>query len=125
MTTPDNLPPLPALNPGERNSGLAMAADGTPSHHLILLPGAANDITWPDALEWAKSAGGRQVNGKYDHLFEQLKVGSCIVCEFQERESMRNALVKWLRRKGKAEELTAYSVSKCADGKARVWLTRK
>jgi len=46
------------LAPGERYAGLVLAADGTPSHHLVLLPDAASDVTWQDAKAWAESVGG-------------------------------------------------------------------
>jgi len=46
------------LAKGERYAGLVLNEDGTPSHHLVLLPGQAEDIDWPDAIEWASKAGG-------------------------------------------------------------------
>jgi hypothetical protein len=46
------------LAKGERYAGLILHEDGTPSHHLVLLPGQAEDIDWPDAIEWAAKAGG-------------------------------------------------------------------
>jgi hypothetical protein len=46
------------LQPGERYAGLLLNEDGTPSHHVVLLPGDADDVTWPAAVEWAKQAGG-------------------------------------------------------------------
>lgn len=46
------------LQPGERYAGLALDANGQASHHLVLLPGEATDITWPDATAWAEKAGG-------------------------------------------------------------------
>lgn len=46
------------LQPGERYAGLLLNEDGTPSHHVVLLPGEAEDITWPKACEWAASVGG-------------------------------------------------------------------
>lgn len=46
------------LAPGERYAGIVLDGAGEPKHHLVLLPGDAESITWPDALEWAKKAGG-------------------------------------------------------------------
>ena len=46
------------LAPGERYAGIVLDGAGEPKHHLVLLPGDAENITWPDALEWAKKAGG-------------------------------------------------------------------
>lgn len=49
---------LPELAENEIYAGICLNADGSPSHHLILLPGQADKITWPDALEWATAQGG-------------------------------------------------------------------
>ena len=47
------------LQPGEHYAGLVLhAATGTPLHHLVLLPGDRDDITWADAGAWAESIGG-------------------------------------------------------------------
>ena len=46
------------MQPGECYAGLVLSADGLASHHLILLPGAAVDVSWPDAQAWAQKAGG-------------------------------------------------------------------
>lgn len=47
-----------SLAEGEHYAGLALKADGTPSHHLILLPGEGEDLQWTAAVEWAEKAGG-------------------------------------------------------------------
>lgn len=46
------------LAPGERYAGLVLNDDGAVSHHLILLPGDADDLTWPTAKDWANEQGG-------------------------------------------------------------------
>ena len=47
------------LQAGEIYAGLVLdAASGGPSHHLILLPGEAVDVTWQQAKDWAASARG-------------------------------------------------------------------
>ena len=46
------------LGPGERYAGLVLSADGEPAHHLVLLPGEAEDVTWGQAKEWAAKQGG-------------------------------------------------------------------
>ncbi len=43
---------------GERYAGLVLDADGLASHHLILLPGEAEAMSWHDAIAWAQHAGG-------------------------------------------------------------------
>ena len=46
------------LAPGEHYAGIVLGADGKPAHHLVLLPGDADDCTWQEAKDWAASAGG-------------------------------------------------------------------
>ena len=46
------------LEPGEEYAGVIIGKDGAPSHHLILLPGDQDDITWNDATKWAAEIGG-------------------------------------------------------------------
>ncbi len=46
------------LAPDEHYAGLILNADGTPAHHLILLPGQGEKLTWSKAKKWAKEAGG-------------------------------------------------------------------
>jgi hypothetical protein len=45
------------LAEGETYAGLILNDDGTPSHHLVLLPGES-EATWADAKAWAAKAGG-------------------------------------------------------------------
>lgn len=46
------------LKPGEAYAGLILGQNGEPDYHLILLPGEAERVTWQEAKEWAKKAGG-------------------------------------------------------------------
>jgi hypothetical protein len=46
------------LQAGEHYAGVILGADGAPSHHLILLPGDTDDVTWAQAKEFAEKAGG-------------------------------------------------------------------
>ena len=46
------------LQAGERYAGVLLHEDGTPSHHVVLLPGAAEEVTWQAAKDWAADAGG-------------------------------------------------------------------
>ena len=46
------------LHPGERYAGLVLHADGKASHHLVLLPGEGEELTWQAAKDWASQAGG-------------------------------------------------------------------
>ncbi|SCU75561.1 conserved hypothetical protein [Cupriavidus necator] len=48
----------PTLAAGELYAGVILGKDGAPDHHLILLPGAAEEVTWEKAKEWAASIGG-------------------------------------------------------------------
>ena len=46
------------MRPGERYAGIVLDQDGLISHHLVLLPGDADDLDWTAAKQWAKEAGG-------------------------------------------------------------------
>ena len=46
------------LADGEIYAGLILNDDGTPSHHLVLLPGDHDDDIWQNAVDWAASIGG-------------------------------------------------------------------
>lgn len=48
----------PALREGERYAGSILGDDGAPSHHVILLPGEAKNITLASALAWVSEQGG-------------------------------------------------------------------
>jgi hypothetical protein len=62
------------LAQGERYAGLILSEQGTPSHHLILLPGDAEDLTWEQAGEWAKNQGGELPSrAEQSLLFANLK----------------------------------------------------
>jgi len=49
---------IPDLNPGEVYAGLVLDDTGKPSHHLVLLPGDAQGVTWQGAINWAATVGG-------------------------------------------------------------------
>ena len=62
------------LRKGERYSGVILDAKGTPSHHLILLPGEIEDAEWQKAIEWAKEQGGElPTRQEQSLLFANLK----------------------------------------------------
>lgn len=46
------------LNEGERYVGTIISADHTRNHHIILLPGDADEANWQTQMDWAKSLGG-------------------------------------------------------------------
>lgn len=46
------------LAEGEQYAGLILGKDGKPDHHVVLLPGEAEEISWSSAREWAASNGG-------------------------------------------------------------------
>lgn len=49
---------LPELKAGEKWRGIALNAEGLPSHHVILLPGRLKSKTHQESLDWAKERGG-------------------------------------------------------------------
>ena len=46
------------MRPGERYAGTVLDANGYVTHHLVLLPGEADDVSWQDAKDWASKVGG-------------------------------------------------------------------
>lgn len=65
---------IPSLAEGELWAGVLLNEDGTPSHHVILLPGEAAHIGWNKAVEWAKEIGGElPTRREQSLLFANLK----------------------------------------------------
>lgn len=48
---------MPKVQEDEIYAGI-LIKEGVPSHHLILLPGEVESVTWDQAGEWAASIGG-------------------------------------------------------------------
>lgn len=72
MSKPD--PVRATLKDGECYAGLILGKNGAPDHHLILLPGDAEDVTWAAAREWATMAGGElPTRRELSLLFANLK----------------------------------------------------
>jgi hypothetical protein len=46
------------LQPGEHYAGIIVGKEDEPSHHLILLPGEAESVTWKGSKDWAAEIGG-------------------------------------------------------------------
>ena len=68
------------LKKGELYAGLILGKNGAPDHHLVLLPGQANDVDWKAARAWATKAGGElPTRREQSLLFANLKE------EFEER----------------------------------------
>jgi hypothetical protein len=63
-----------ALGAGERYAGVVLGENGEADHHLILLPGEADDINWEAACKWAAEQGGDLPNRREQSLlFANLK----------------------------------------------------
>ena len=64
--TRSTAPPVPycehaaeiMLAAGEHYAGVVLGSDGRISHHLIVLPGQADNVDWDSARAWASAAGG-------------------------------------------------------------------
>ena len=66
------------LNEGETYAGLILGKEGNPDHHLVLLPGEAQEVSWSAAREWAGTIGGelptrRELALLYANLREQFQ----------------------------------------------------
>ena len=62
------------LKKGEQYAGIILGKDGAPDHHIILLPGEAEGVTWTKAKEFAKKAGGElPTRREQSLLFANLK----------------------------------------------------
>ncbi|SDR37109.1 hypothetical protein SAMN05443245_5185 [Paraburkholderia fungorum] len=63
-----------SLAPGEKYAGVIIGEDGSPGHHVILLPGEAETVDWADAGKWAAEQGGELPNRREQSLlFANLK----------------------------------------------------
>lgn len=74
------------LQHGEHYAGIILAADGTPAHHVILMPGDADDVNWAAAKEFAAKSGGelptrREQALLYANLKEQFEERAYWSCE--------------------------------------------
>ncbi len=62
------------LKAGEHYAGIILGKDGEPDHHLILLPGEAESVTWEKAMEFAANVGGElPTRREQSLLFANLK----------------------------------------------------
>lgn len=80
------------LKEGEHYAGIVLGKDGAPNHHLILLPGEAESISWNDAKDWAAQAGGelptrREQSLLYANLKDQFQSAWYWSCEQHASES--------------------------------------
>ena len=65
---------LVELKHGEEYAGLILGKDGEASYHLVLIPGQADSINWPDAKAWAVKQGGElPTRREQSLLFANLK----------------------------------------------------
>ena len=68
------------LKAGELYAGLILGQNGEPDHHLVLLPGEAEEVSWAAAKKFAAGAGGElPTRREQSLLFANLK------SEFQPR----------------------------------------
>jgi hypothetical protein len=62
------------LQPGEHYAGLLLDDQGAPLHHVVLVPGEAEDVSWDDAMSWARTTGGElPTRREQSLLFANLK----------------------------------------------------
>ena len=68
------------LKEDELYAGLILGLDGTPDHHVILLPGEAEGVTWEAAKVFATKIGGERPTTR-----EQALLDANLQREFQPR----------------------------------------
>ena len=73
------------LYPGEHYAGLIIGKDGKPSHHLVLLPGQEDDITWDKAMAWAAQRGSLDVSAGLPTRREQALLYANLKDQFEDR----------------------------------------
>lgn len=62
------------LKEGEKYAGILLGKDGEPDRHIILLPGAAENVNFDDAKKFAESIGGELPTRRMQSLlFANLK----------------------------------------------------
>ena len=104
------------MNPQRKVSPFPVAVRKTDAHVDVSMLAVEHNTPVPIS---ARSG----VRSKYEELFAQLKPGSCIVCEADERGRIVAALGKHIERKGLP--YCTKSLGRCTDGHARVWMVKK
>ncbi|MES2315984.1 MAG: DUF1566 domain-containing protein [Pseudomonadota bacterium] len=80
---------MTTLPDGEHYAGLILGKEGKPDHHLVLLAGEAEEVSWAAARDWAAAAGGelptrRELALLYANLREHFQRVWYWSCETQE-----------------------------------------
>ena len=80
------------LKTGEIYAGLILGEDDAPDHHLILLPGEAEEVTFKNAQAWAKKQGGdlptrREQSMLFANCKAQFKPAWYWSCEVHEKDA--------------------------------------
>jgi hypothetical protein len=95
------------LAEGETYAGLILNDDGTPSHHLVLLPGET-EATWADAKAWAAKAGGElPTRREQSLLFANAKAGFQD-CWYWSSEKHENGSGAWMQDFGLGSQYANY-----------------
>lgn len=105
---------MPEVQEGEIYAGI-LIKDGAPNHHLILLPGEVEQVTWDQAAEWAASIGGKLPTRKEQALlFANAAEGFEPRCYWSGEQHLRN--LAWTQDFGYGDQ---DSDGKCLETRAR------
>lgn len=63
--------------------------------------------------------------GKYDHIFENLTEGQCLKLEPKKLNNVRQALIKYLKKKGYMDQVKVVTRRNMGDDFGRIWVTAK
>lgn len=103
--------------PGERYAGVVLDADGFVLHHLILLPGVAEGVSWPAAKAWAVKVGGElPTRQEQALLYANLKAEFQLTWYWSGQEYEGDGSYAWLQSFGYGSQ---DSVHKSYEGRAR------
>jgi hypothetical protein len=105
------------LQPGERYAGLVLNADGSTSHHLVLLAGDAEDVTWQAAKDWAAEVGGELPTRQEQALLYANVKGAFVAAWYWSSEAHESdGACAWTQTFGNGFQ---YDLRKSYEGRAR------
>jgi len=102
------------LKKGELYSGIILGKNGAQDHHVILLPGDSEGITWAKAKEFAKKAGGElPTRVEQSLLFANLKDSFKPTWYWSDEPAASDASFAWFQNFGDGTQLDDHIDHQC------------